>query len=209
MQKAMILREYKSTDAADLEDIIRMTWHYDKFCSPKLAKKMAKIYLLSCLGKQTFNQVAVQDGKTVGIIMGRDKRKKTTRRFHLRLALAEASMLCDKEGRRILKAFSSIDAVDEELLAVRGKDYVGELSFFAVNEARRGTGLGKALFRELLDYMKNQKINDFYLYTDSSCNYGFYEHQGMVRCGEKVYSVPINIENEMRFYLYEYNGGRE
>lgn len=39
----------------------------------------------------------------------------------------------------------------------------------------------------VIDYFKIEKIVSFYLYTDSSCNYGFYEYQGLVRCGEKVF----------------------
>ena len=50
--------------------------------------------------------------------------------------------------------------------------------------------------------MQTQQIDEFYLYTDSSCNYEFYERQGMTRVAEKTYSVPI--KNEMKFYLYEY-----
>ena len=43
----------------------------------------------------------------------------------------------------------------------------------------------KKMFCNMLEYMKLQNINDFYLFTDTTCNYGFYEHQGMNRCDEK------------------------
>ena len=73
------------------------------------------------------------------------------------------------------------------------------------DERYRGLGIGKKLFRALLDYMEQQNISRFYLYTDNSCNYGFYEHQGMRRCGQKSYKVPLAVDNEMQFFLYEYD----
>lgn len=204
MQESVVLREYEASDAPYLEDIIRKTWHYDEFCSPKTARRLAKIYLLSCLSRQTYIRVAVQKDMPVGVIMGRDRRLKPARRFQAHLAWAEVQLLCHREGRFVAKAFAGIDQVDEALLAARGKDYDGELSFFVVHDDFRGQGIGKALFDALLGYMKKQDIQRFYLYTDSSCNYTFYERRGMKRCGEKDYAVPIGRDNAMQFYLYDY-----
>ena len=56
------------------------------------------------------------------------------------------------------------------------------------------------LFHSVLAYMKSQSISDFYLYTDTSCNFGFYEHQGMVR------QQLVNMKGqkvELEFYLYD------
>ena len=58
MSEQIILREYQETDRQALEDIIRETWKYDRFCCAKVAKKMAKVYLNSCLIEQTFTRVA-------------------------------------------------------------------------------------------------------------------------------------------------------
>ena len=43
------LREYQNKDFKALENIIRETWHYDEFSSPKTATKLAKVFLSSCL----------------------------------------------------------------------------------------------------------------------------------------------------------------
>ena len=42
------LREYQKQDFKTLETIIRETWHYDDFSSPKTAIKLAKVFLSSC-----------------------------------------------------------------------------------------------------------------------------------------------------------------
>ena len=89
--------------------------------------------------------------------------------------------------------------------AESGKDYKGELSFFAVSETCRGKGLGRKLSETLVDDMRSQNIPDFYLFTDTSCNYPFYEHLGMIRRCEKKQSVKVNEERgDMTFFLSDY-----
>lgn len=75
MEKLMI-RNFVDTDAAALEQVIRETWNYDRFSPPQTAQRLARVYLYSCLLRQSFVRVAVMGGKPVGVIMGRDLRKK-------------------------------------------------------------------------------------------------------------------------------------
>ena len=198
-------REYQKSDAPFFEEIIRKTWQYDLFCGKEVSRKLARVYLLGCLSHQSFTQIALLDEKPIGVIMCANKHiHKTPLWIKVLQIKASISLFLSKEGRTIGKIFGSIDGVDKELLRTQSKTYAGELVFFAVSEDSRGTGIGKALFKKALDYMQTQQIDDFYLYTDSSCNYEFYERQGMTRVAEKTYSVPMKIKNEMKFYLYEY-----
>ena len=206
MSEQIVLREYQETDRAALEEIIRKTWQYDRFCGPKVAAKMARVYLDSCFTNQTFARVAVLGQEPVGIIMGKNIQKhKCPFRLRLKWLRSILSLLISKEGRRISKIFGGVDGIDQDLLAESGKDYKGELSFFAVSETCRGKGLGRKLFETLVDYMGSQNIPDFYLFTDTSCNYPFYEHLGMKRRCEKKQSVRVNEEiGDMTFFLYDY-----
>ena len=53
--------------------------------------------------------------------------------------------------------------------------------------------------------MRSQKIQSFYLFTDTSCNYGFYEHQGMKCRQKKKHHFDVNgLPGEMTFFLYDY-----
>ena len=167
---------------------------------------MAKLYRASCLANQTFAMVALLDEKPAGIIMARSiKVYKKSVKYLLPQLVAGISLFISREGRKIANTFNGISELDKNLLSERNKEFDGEIAFFAVNEKYRGTGIGKSLFKMAIDYFKSEKVESFYLYTDSSCNYGFYEHQGLVKCGEKVFEVPIGIKNEIRFYLYEGN----
>lgn len=103
-----------------------------------------------------------------------------------------------------MKIFGSVNGIDQQLLKENHRSYPAELALFAVSPICRGKGIGKQLFQAAMNYMKQENLNEFYLFTDTSCNYGFYEHQGMKRCCEKKHIFQVAGQNaEMRFFIYE------
>ncbi len=205
MKSSVTLRELKRQDLPALEGVIRRTWSYDKFTTPKTAGKLAKAYLATCLVNQTYTQIAEVDGVPSGLILGKSRKKL---HFSVKYRLRQISALCgllqSKEGRKILGLYKHIDNIDSHLLKQCGRDYEGEISLFALSPECRGLGIGKMLFQRLLEYMKRENIGKFYLYTDTSCNFGFYEHQGMVR--QQRCPCTINMDGqkgELEFYLYD------
>lgn len=206
MENRVILRELKWSDLNALENVIRKTWDYDKFATPETAGKLAKAYLSSCLANQTYTRVAEVNGVTAGVILG-----KNTEKHSLPVEVPLAAKLQPyarhfdlKEGREILNFYRDVDGIDDQLLKRCGKDYQGEVSLFALSPEYRGLGIGKKLFDCLLAYMKSQSIEDFYLYTDTSCNFGFYEHQGMKRQQQHKQLVNLRGQNgNLEFYLYD------
>lgn len=206
MQPEVTIREYRKEDAPCLETIIRKTWGYDSFCSDKVAKQLARIYLASCLGEQTFTRVALVNGKVEGIIMAKHiagHKKKCS--FIWNQIRCAAPLVFSREGRKTANMFAGINTLDEQLLKQTNKQFDGEIAFFAISETCRGLGIGKSLFQRALTYLEQQKAESYYLYTDSTCNYGFYEHQGMKRCGETLWKPDENVKNEIHFFIYEGN----
>lgn len=202
----IILRTFQKEDASFLEEIIRKIWHYDDFCSPKTAGRLAKIFLCSCLTNQTFSRVAILNGKPVGIILGKYCAiHKCPPSLRARQISSIISLLISHEGRKTSKIFQDVDGIDKELLKECGTSYPAELALLAVDPECRGKGIGKILFQSFLDYLKKYQLSSFYLYTDTSCNYGFYEHQGMIRRREKPKSFHIKGQDvTMRFFIYDY-----
>lgn len=201
------LREYRKEDFSALQDIIRKTWHYDDFSSPKIAQNLARVFFSSCLTNSTYSRVAIDNGKPVGIILVNNKEKHKCP-FGLRFQQITAiiSLFLSKEGRKVSKVFENVKCIDKELLKGCEIEYPAELSLFVVDSSCRGKGIGKQLFQLALDYMKEQKLDTFYLFTDTSCNYRFYELQGMIRKGEK--NLTFNMKGQsakMNFFIYDYN----
>lgn len=207
-RETVVLREYQKADRAALEEVIRETWHYDRFCSPSTAKKLARVYLAGCLANQTFTQVAEVDGVPVGVIMGKNCRKHTCPpRFRLGLIRSVCSLLLSREGRTVSKMFSCVEEIDRDLLRSSPIGYQGEVAFFAVSSQYRGKGLGKKLFQALRDYLKSEDIRSFFLFTDTSCNYAFYERQGMERRGERRHTFQAKGQSgTLTLFLYDHQG---
>lgn len=207
MNKAIHFRPIENRDYESLEKLIIHTWGYEKFCSPKTAARMAKLYLAGCLMEQTFTCVAEYDGEAVGVIMCQNKRKQRCSRLKYALMMFRptVAMLCTKEGRKVNKMFSSFHSIDRDLLRYSGEEYDGQLSFFALCSNQRGTGIGKALWTRGLNYLQEQGVRQFYLYTDTTCNFGFYEHHGMKRICKKSVSLKPHFDCVMEFYLYGYS----
>lgn len=205
MENKVTLRELTRTDLPALEDVIRKTWNYDKFATAKTAKKLARVYLATCLTNQTYTQVAEVNGVSVGLILGKNIEKHHCPiNYRLRQIFALCRLLLSKGGRGILNFYKNIDEIDNQLLKQCNKDYKGEIALFALSPEYRGLGIGKMLFQCLLAYMKNEGISKFYLYTDTSCNFGFYEHQGMVRQQQYKHLIDLKGQKgELEFYLYD------
>lgn len=199
-------REYQREDSKPLEAIIRKTWKYDEFSSPEIASRLAGVFLSSCLTNYTFSRVAVAGGKPAGIILGKNKAlHKCPLRNRLRQIQAVLSLYMSKEGRTVSKIFGNVSGIDKELLKEAGRSYPAELALFVVDSSCRGTGTGKKLFQSFLEYMKEQNLEEFYLFTDTSCNYGFYEHQGMTcRCRKEATFHVKGQAVKMNFFIYDF-----
>ncbi|MEG0615866.1 MAG: GNAT family N-acetyltransferase [Oscillospiraceae bacterium] len=206
MQTSVNFREFRRSDAAFLENIIRKTWNYDKFCTPKVAKQMARVFLASCLTEQTFTKVALIGEKPVGIIMAKNivlHKKSLPSLFNLAKAILPLTL--SKDGRQTTNFFKQINFIDNELLSSSGKKFDGEITFFAIGKECQGLGIGKNLFDFAREYLSNSGAKNFFLYTDSSCNFGFYEHQGMARLCEISPNLSLDIWKNTHFFLYEGN----
>ncbi len=177
MKNEIIFREFQKEDSKIMEEIIIEAWHYNDLCSSKTAHKMAK------------------DSKI----------HKCPLKYRIKQIFSIMSLYLSNEGRKISKIFSSVSNIDKELLNECKVQYQGEVAFFAISSKARGKGIGKKMFCDMLKYMKSQNINDFYLFTDTTCNYGFYEHQGMTRRNEKSQKFVIQgKEVEKIFFIYDY-----
>ena len=80
------------------------------------------------------------------------------------------------------------------------------MAVFAISKECRGQGLGRRLFEGAVDVMRREKINRFFLFTDTTCNYHFYDHVGMNRRVEKTQTIHVAGEQaNTTFFLYAYD----
>lgn len=203
MEHKITFRSIKASDYPALERILCDTWKYEQFCSSACARTMAKLYLASCLVEQTFTQVALRNNEPVGVIMGKNEQEhRPSLRYIIRLVSTGILMFTKKEGRKIAKLFGGFEQIDKNLLAECKTNFDGQLAFFVVRDDQRGSGIGKQLYQSFLAYLEKEDLHSFYLYTDTKCNYKFYEHQGLIRLKETTTRLNLNTKEEIHFFLY-------
>lgn len=205
MQEKFFLRDFCDEDYKFLKQIVIDTWFNEDFDKQEIVNEFAEVYLSSYFTNRTFAKVAIVDNTPVGIIMGKNlKIHKYSLKFYLKKFYFTFLLYKNKKGREALRVFNDINKIDMELLKKSKHHYTGEAILFIVNSKYRGYGIGRKLFESLLNYMKNEKVDKFYLFTDTYCNYHFYEQYGMKCCCEKGYSFNGKNEREdITFFLYE------
>ncbi len=204
------LQNNRKKDYPKVCNLICTSFVLDDYVSDaKTLELVNKRYLCSSLAEQTYNLVAEVDGQVVGVIMGASDHAKHTAAtavnalqslfYSLRIILFHRKP-CSGQGN-IHQAYG-------DLIRDRRNQYDGVLTLFIVQEKFRGFGIGRVLLRAAQEYWKAQGTSSSYLYTDDTCNYGFYEHMGFTRANERKVDILRNGKKaELGVYLYEYQGG--
>lgn len=107
-------REYQKKDFQPLKEIIRRTWHYDEFTSPKTASALAEVFLSSCLTNYTFSQAAVLDDTAAGIILVKNiKCHRCSLGDRFKQIRAIIKLYLSKEGRKVSQIFKNVNGIDK------------------------------------------------------------------------------------------------
>lgn len=206
----IIYRKLKKGDYNEVETIINESFELYKYIdNPKILNTVLKIYLQSCLAEKTFSCVAEKDEKVIGVILGNAKNDYNILK-HLKpifmMSWYSLVMAVQSIGaKEATSDYKRMHKIYHELSANCGKKFDGVLTLFAITDNSRGFGVGKHLLASLCEYLKETDTKNIYLYTDSSCNVGFYDSQGFIRIGTK--NMEITKENKktnIDVYLYEY-----
>lgn len=206
MQQSVNYREFKKEDIQSLVKVIMESWEYEKMVSKKVANHFAHLFLYAELGRKSFVRVAEVDGESLGVIVADIKgNKHLDNLMYWPKFLWHAFQLClSREGRNLLKlqGFDTM-VLNIKMLKRLKESFDTEVALFAVSPRAQGLGIGSNLFNYFLEQMKEKEIETFFLYTDTTCNFGFYEHKGLIRqITDKKY-VPQPIDKTIEYYIYK------
>nr|WP_152209903.1 GNAT family N-acetyltransferase [Bifidobacterium cebidarum] len=207
MNETVIIRPLQRDDYPQLIDLVRRTWYAD--FDEHTGLIAAEADWEHCLARTTNAYTAVQNGKPVALILGRidahDKRGRWNR--HKRNYMnGLRRLLSVKEGIRAIHEIVGILAIDHQLTRKAhraGHDYGAEVVLFVLDPEARGLGLGKRMFRKMIADFRDAGLDKYFLYTDTTCNVGFYEHTGLQQIASITLPASHVHPDSMSFYLYE------
>lgn len=204
--KRVVYRNIIDSDYEIIKQLIGDAFGFTEFIKDKeLLDIVLSGYLQDCILNSSFSNVAQMDDKVVGFILGnakKDKNRISNYDNPLNFNNNEINlMISNEENKSLLKEFSKITDTYKELINTKENAFQGCIQLFVVS---RGLGVGKNLIKYLFDYIKSMYVKSLYLFTDTRCNYGFYDSQNFNRIGEKeVYFDSIG--SSLNIFLYSYN----
>lgn len=209
--KNIIYRKINKKDYNFIKEMMNENFYLYEYIEDKnVLESFLNVYLYSCLAEKTFSAVAELDGKTVGVILGNVKKRHNLFKSFIYNLKSSYYMLITGfraiKYKSNIKKYKGITKIYKNLMKEVNKDFEGILTLFVVDKQFQGYGIGKNLLSKFLYYAKENKIKNLYLYTDSKCNYKFYDKNGFVKINEDIFNV-VNKNNkfDLEIFLYEYN----
>ena len=208
--EGIVYRQIRKSDYEEIKDLINVSFFIEDYVeNDKVLDLELDCELYEALVEQSYTCIAEKDGKVVGVLMGQAKSDYSVFR-HLDHYIKYYSNLIKWRILAFLKKdrladSKKINETYDYFLENSKEEYDGVLSLFIVSEEVRGCGIGKELIRKFKSYLNNEGVEKIYLFTDSFCNYEFYDHLGFKRKNKKIINyLRNNKRNNLDIYLYSY-----
>ena len=204
----LIIRDVLPEDVLSIKSAIDNVWCFSELVSTQShLNAVIGLYLNQVLLHATFGRVALIDNEVVGVIFGSTATSKPNYRHlledttELAICLLTAGVV---EQQGIYEYFSKQRSVYNRLSAKWANQFDGCLDFLILTPAAQGKGVGKKLWHALKDYFTTTETKRIYLYSDTGCNTGFYDHNGFKKIAEETvdYNYDGHIES-ITNYLYQ------
>ena len=154
----------------------------------------------------TYTCVAEDEGKVIGLLICTNLNERPIDMKYVRLLIGEvAFMICNPETRDDGLAWGEYTQIAQELEDRVVKGIGAELELFLVAPEYQGQGIGKRMFRSMIEFYKKTGTSDFFLHTDTACTYQFYESMGMKRIGAQKSNIRSADVDGIEMYIYAAN----
>ncbi|QUG43931.1 GNAT family N-acetyltransferase [Psychrobacillus sp. INOP01] len=202
-------RNLEKDDYEQIKQLINNAFNINGFIKDKKVLDLVlKFYLQDCIVSSSFSKVAEKDNKVIGIILGnalKDKhRLKNTYNIISIACTLMKGIFISKVNKKAINVFWKIQKAYNEMFQGKEKNFQGSIELFIVSQESRGLGVGGELLNSLTNYMKSMRVNSIYVFTDSECNYGFYDSKKFKRINEQEI-IFEQFKDRLTVYLYEYN----
>lgn len=205
----VIYRCLVKEDYESVKELIGEAFGFNELIKDKkFLDSVLTIYLQGCILESSFSKVAEKDNKVIGIILGDSKKDKNRlKKAHNIFSLASSmlkALMANKENKKFMKEFGKVQEAYKEPINGIETDFQGCIELFIVSGESRGLGVGKALMNYLFNYMESMDVKSLYLYTDTRCNYGYYDSQNFDRIDEREIQFDSTGE-KLNVFLYSYD----
>lgn len=190
------IRPVDFTDFDTLTHIMYDTWYrnesassHDREC--QISVTLARLDTANSLATSTHAVVAVKENRILGTAMWRND--SAWQRGETLTALAAETLddiarQCDDDElvKKAVDGFYADARTTEQLARPIAYRSQAELRLLMLDKSARGMSVGSQLLDHAQESMRASGAKSYYLYTDSDCDYSFYDHLGFTREAENL-----------------------
>jgi hypothetical protein len=190
----IVFRPTCPSDYRPLAEMIDREWDFHLY-SEKKGLDMAEYYLLHCMHGSNEALTLLVDGDVAGVLVIREAGDDTLD-FSSDLARALDSIKDDPQFDRCEGDLEAIYGQYERFALDYKRPEWAELRLVILSEATKGMGLGRRMIDEAGRIASARGKTGLFFFTDTDCNYGFYDHIGAVRVDEgcvMCMGVPLRM----------------
>lgn len=187
--RTVTYRPIRWADLDAITDEFERTWgHCSSAAGTAASVVVSRHFVLHYLEPATGGIIAEIDGRPAGTLIYRvPGAPRLFAQAQELLAQTDARLEGDPIGARSLHETLRWHRVETDMESANGIDAAqwAEIELFLVAASARGHGIGGGLWRRAMDALVSAGVERFFLHTDSSCDVGFYDHQGLDRVAER------------------------
>ena len=191
-------------DFDELALLISNQWATPEIRNDPIAMKHSGLMsLYYFMVHHTYTCVAEDDGRVIGLLICTNLAERPIDMKYVKLLIGEvAFMICNPETRDDGLAWGEYTQVAQALeeRVVKGID--AELELFLVAPEYQGQGIGKRMFRSMIEFYKKTGTDNFFLPPDTACTYQSYESMGMKRIGAQKSDIRSVDIDGIEMYIY-------
>lgn len=203
----VIYRDFEERDIDDLALLLASIW--SPVGEKKIQLEVGTVDLANYAKRTTFARVAELNGHVIGIVAARSGDATDEDNYWKKLsdkAYAKIEEISVEGAKTLAGYYEFEDRVHDKMHSETPQDLTYELVLFAVSEVARGKGVGSTLLKSAVDYLKGEGATSAFLYTDTTCNWQYYEKRGMDRIAEyKSTDEELKEGRPEEMYIYSCN----
>ncbi len=192
-----------------LFDLVENAWSYKMYTDHEPTRKHAVALDTKACLVYSNGSIAVYDGtRLIGVLLYAKPslKAKLLRPFKKLIMVRHIVylLLRSQTSRKLLRSLLRLEKTYDDMLKAAKLETENQVVLFITHSDYQGKGIGKKLMQAYETYCRENKIKHFFLFTDTSCNYGYYDHNGFQRTVERdVTLLTKEKDMHMQVYLYE------
>ena len=180
----IMIRNTMPEDYIPISKILDDEWRFHIYSEEKWLE-MSEYYLLHCIDGANLSETLLIDGEPKGILVIREMGTDTID-VSEQCSKLDESIRNDPNYGYYLKDLDNLYDVYKGFVKESKIPEWAELRLLIISKDCKGLGLGRILMSEAEKRIKEHGMSGAFFYTDTDCNFGFYDHLGAERIGSKM-----------------------